>query len=176
MTLDEAIKRAEEVAEEQKELYRLCPASESDIFHCDGAKDCKTLKNGKNKGCQKCAEEHKQLAEWLKELKQLREQTGWIPIKTRPLTKEEKEEFGHEYAYMYDCPLPDDGQDVLITDWCGNVEIDTFCKDYDAFYFETNCDDGEVIAWMPLPTPYKAESKIEQALAYADQDTLMSAT
>ena len=74
MTLDEAIKHEDELAEYQKELYRLCPASESEIFHCDGTKDCKTLKNGENKGCQKCAEEHKHLAEWLKELKQLREQ------------------------------------------------------------------------------------------------------
>lgn len=76
MTIDEAIKHAEEVAREQEELYRLCPASESEIFHCDGTKDCKTLKNGKNKGCQKCAEEHRQLAEWLKELKAQREAWG----------------------------------------------------------------------------------------------------
>ena len=41
MTLDEAIKHAEEVAEEKR--------------------------------CEKCGEEHRQLAEWLKELKQLRE-------------------------------------------------------------------------------------------------------
>lgn len=87
------------------------------------------------------------------------EQTRWIPIKTRPMTEEEKEEIGHEYVFMYDCPLPDDGQDVLITDCYGNVEVDTFCRDHEGFYFETNCDDGEVIAWMPLPTPYKAESE-----------------
>lgn len=73
MTLDEAIKHAEEVAEEQEALYGLCPASESEIFHCDGIKDCKTLKNGKNKGCQKCAEEHRQLAAWLKDYKRLLE-------------------------------------------------------------------------------------------------------
>ena len=42
MTLDEAIKHAEEVAEEKR--------------------------------CEKCGEEHRQLAEWLKELKQLRKQ------------------------------------------------------------------------------------------------------
>ena len=35
---------------------------------------------------------------------------------------------------------------------------------------------GDVTAWRPLPEPYKAESKTEQALAYADQDTLMPAT
>ena len=84
------------------------------------------------------------------------EQTSWIPIKTRPMTEEEKEEIGHEYAFMYDCSLPDDGQDVLITDCYGNVEVDTFCRDHEGFYFETNCDDGEVIAWQPLPQPYKA--------------------
>ena len=70
MTLDEAITLIEEKAEENKELYRLCPASESELFHCDGTKDCKALENGKNKGCQKCAKELLQLAQWLKELKQ----------------------------------------------------------------------------------------------------------
>lgn len=74
MTIEEAIRHCKEVAKEQEKLYRVCPASESDRYHCDGTKDCKTLKNGKNKGCQKCAAEHRQLAEWLKELKQLREQ------------------------------------------------------------------------------------------------------
>jgi hypothetical protein len=87
------------------------------------------------------------------------QQTSWIPIKTRPLTEEEKEEIGHEYAFMYDCPLPDDGQEVLITDCYGNVEIDTFCRDHEGFYFENNCDDGEVIAWQPKPEGYKAESE-----------------
>lgn len=72
MTIDEAIQHAEEVAEKQEELYRLCPASESEMSHCDGTKDCKTLKSGKNKGCQKCAEEHRQLVEWLKDYKQLK--------------------------------------------------------------------------------------------------------
>lgn len=84
---------------------------------------------------------------------------NWIPIKTRPMTEEEKEEIGHEYAYMYDCSLPDDGQDVLITDCCGNVEVDTFCRDYEGCYFEYNCDDDEVIAWMPLPQPYGGEEE-----------------
>ena len=71
VALEEAIKRAEEAAEEQKEIYKLCPISESEI-HCDGTKDCMALKNGKNKGCQKSVKYQYQLAEWLKELKQLR--------------------------------------------------------------------------------------------------------
>ncbi len=34
----------------------------------------------------------------------------------------------------------------------------------------------KVIAWMPLPEPYKADNKTEQGLAYADQETMMPAT
>jgi hypothetical protein len=70
LELDDAIKHAEEEAKKQEELYRSCPASES-IFHCDGTKDCKILENGKNKGCQKCANEYRQLATWLKDYKRM---------------------------------------------------------------------------------------------------------
>ena len=72
MTIDEAIRHCGKVAEEQEELYRICPASESEMSHCNGTKDCIVLKNGKNKGCQKCAAEHRQLARWLEELKSYR--------------------------------------------------------------------------------------------------------
>ena len=70
MTIDEAIKHAEEEAIEQHQLYSLCPVS--DMQFCDGRSNCKTLKNGAGRGCLKCAEEQEQLAEWLKELKQLK--------------------------------------------------------------------------------------------------------
>lgn len=62
MTLDEAIKHCEEVANRERELYSMCPEA------CDGSSDCRELKHGKDKGCLKCAEEHEQLAGWLKEL------------------------------------------------------------------------------------------------------------
>lgn len=65
MTLDEAIKHAEEVAEENEGLCeQIHPALQ-----------------WKNYG--KCASEHRQLANWLKELKLLREQTRWIPVSER---------------------------------------------------------------------------------------------
>jgi len=51
MTLDEAIKHCEEVADSK---------------------------------CDECGAEHRQLAEWLKELKRLRELTRWIPVSERP--------------------------------------------------------------------------------------------
>lgn len=54
MTLDEAISHAEEVAEEQE---KYCPTPEG------------VVDNHK-----KCAEEHRQLAEWLKDYKRLKEE------------------------------------------------------------------------------------------------------
>ena len=78
MTIDEAIRHCGEVAEEQEKLYRICPLSESEMCHCDGTKDCRVLKNGKNKGCKKCAEEHRQLAGWLEELKDYRDKNKMV--------------------------------------------------------------------------------------------------
>ena len=85
--------------------------------------------------------------------------------------------------------LPEDDEDVLVCDSQGVIEVDYYHIDdtvYPPGYEDLNEtgwydeDDNalylEPIAWMPLPTPYKAESEIEQALAYADQDTLMPAT
>ena len=84
---------------------------------------------------------------------------NWIPLKTRPMTDEESTfyrdwaEYGVE---MFDCPLPDDGQEVLVS--CGgNVFIDVFVKDdSDGCYFE-GVEIEDVDAWMPLPESYKKE-------------------
>lgn len=84
----------------------------------------------------------------------------WIPIKTRPLTEEERELFGDKYDFMYEGQLPEDGQDVLITHQNGKVYADTFCN-FGTPYFETYCDEGEVIAWQPFPKPYKAPGAAE---------------
>ncbi len=73
MELEEAIKHAEEVAEENEKLFRLCPYPSQE---CSGTQDCRCLKNGEGKGCLRCAAEHRQLAEWLKELKERREKDG----------------------------------------------------------------------------------------------------
>ena len=69
MTLEEAIQHCEEVAEEQRKMYRLCPVTD---YGCDGIKYCKSM-YPKHDGCLKRAEEHRQLAEWLKDYKRLRE-------------------------------------------------------------------------------------------------------
>ena len=83
----------------------------------------------------------------------------WIPIKTRSLTEEEKAEMGTESDYMYNCPLPDDGEEVEVTTHLGDVTLDVFCRDSSGCYFEHYCDDGDVLAWRHKPEPYKAESE-----------------
>ena len=74
MTLDEAIKHAEEVAEEHTK-YNIYGGFES---------------------CDKCAEEHRQLAEWLKELKEYREQE-LVLDKIRDAIEREAD---YQYAYV----------------------------------------------------------------------------
>lgn len=64
MTLDDAIKHAEEVAEKEEEHINKTFAT----FGED-----RVLFNKEENECKKCAEEHRQLAEWLKELKQFKE-------------------------------------------------------------------------------------------------------
>ena len=65
LTLDEAIKHCEEVAEEQdkKVPYKIYDDDEW---------------TEEQENCHKCAEEHRQLAEWLKELKKIKEQQDRI--------------------------------------------------------------------------------------------------
>ena len=68
MTLDEAICHSEEVAEKQEKLYRLCPVADYGL--CKGDKHCKSM-SYEYDGCLKRAEEHRQLAKWLTDYKQL---------------------------------------------------------------------------------------------------------
>lgn len=65
INLDETIKHCEEVAEENESK-----ANRIEQLHLTGNAE----------GCRECANEHRQLAEWLKELKKLRE----IPDKLVP--------------------------------------------------------------------------------------------
>lgn len=87
MTLDEAIIHAEEVAEINKTI--------ADNTETDNWMDIAQ--------CEKCAEEHRQLAEWLKELKERREQPEIIRC------EECKWKQGAECVRFADVrPFPDD--------------------------------------------------------------------
>lgn len=93
--------------------------------------------------------------------------SGWIPIKTKKLSPEEIREFcekTHEFspeemdgAWSYDCKLPEKTQDVLVTTRYEDVVITKFVVDSCGWYFEDFEDEGDLLAWMPLPEPYKKE-------------------
>jgi hypothetical protein len=118
--LDEAIKHAEDVA----------------ILN---ENTCKAKPYSKLKRYKKCGEEHRQLAEWLKELKQLREQTRWIPVSER---------------------LPEDGELILFstkTDrvFEGRFFVDKTDLQWYVFRDKAFAYNNVVTAWLPLPKPYK---------------------
>lgn len=91
----------------------------------------------------------------------------WVRIKRRKLTTSERSDLDLLDAYddvdvfAYDCKLPEDDQVVLLTirlkngDLC--VATDTFCVDEYGSYFEDwdECDSAEIIAWAPMPEPFK---------------------
>ena len=103
-----------------------------------------------------------QIWQEIKDLKPVNPQpkTGWIPMTMRFMTEEEREHYREwsdvEGAMIFDCELPEDGQEVLVS-YGGYVCVDTFCKD-DGCYFD-GVDVDDVQAWMPLPEPYKVVSE-----------------
>lgn len=84
-------------------------------------------------------------------------QTGhWIPVKFRPLTDEEQEEYP-DYCYMADCPMPDDGEEILVSTKYGRVEKDE-CGFDDGCYLDSGYDwQTDIVAWMPLPKHYEPQ-------------------
>lgn len=68
MTLEEAIRHCEEVAELNEHIATTFPE--------DGPADIEK--------CAECADEHRQLAEWLKELKALREEKHGTEAMAQP--------------------------------------------------------------------------------------------
>ena len=91
------------------------------------------------------------------ELPSAQPEQRWIPFKTRPLTKEEKEEHP-EWDGILDCKLPDDGQRILVNVSVRgheSVQYDEFYTD-DGSYLDSGYEIGtEATAWMPLPEPYR---------------------
>ena len=128
MILDEAIKHAEEVAERNfnNAVYIM--------DKMDKTKSHIAISNVER--CKRCAEEHRQLAEWLKDYKRLLEQTRWIPVSER---------------------LPKPYQPILVTTnafYWANEPVKYFVKQIN---FGGVVD---FIAWMPLPEPYREDGEM----------------
>lgn len=138
MTLDEAIKHCEEVAERHDRIKQIKAVT---------LEECK------------CAEEHRKLATWLRELKQLREQMShsekpdkWIPATTLPekdgeyllFGKIDETEENHIFIGEYDSGSEDFGI------WEEQFDSSTLGCLGSEFY-----EYASVLAWMPLPNAYK---------------------
>ena len=90
----------------------------------------------------------------------------WIPVTTRPMTDDEWEELSDEAKdyidedekWFFDCPMPENGQNILISTkwgvWGDTCEISSE-GGINAYYLEGHGDWDGVEAWMPLPEPYK---------------------
>lgn len=89
-------------------------------------------------------------------------QDEWIPITFRQADDEEYEktravydsywaDLPREECQVYNCRMPDDGQEVLITTSWGAVCEDTYHADDVLAGFEDHDDPDDVIAWMPKP-------------------------
>ena len=82
---------------------------------------------------------------------------GWIPFTRRPMTEEEQKDYPN-CTFMFDCVLPDDGDEILVSN--GRfVWMDALCNDGDGFYLGSGDDIGEDMAWMPLPEPYEPKTE-----------------
>lgn len=88
---------------------------------------------------------------------------GWHPITSRPMDEEERTDWSERIGYTLEddeaviySGTPDDGDEVLVCTVWGNVYIDTFYNDPDSgCYFDDNGDMDGIVAWMPLPEPYR---------------------
>jgi len=117
---------------------------ESAIKHCEEVADGMT-EQGK---CAECANEHRQLAGWLTELKQLREQTRWTPC---------SEQLPKENEYVGDvCKY------YLIQDEYGDIYVAHLSSVGWIPINSLKAISDEVIAWRPLPQPYKTEMESEE--------------
>ena len=90
------------------------------------------------------------------DLEQDEKENGWIPVKYHQMSEKEREEecISKDIQYMLDCKMPDDGQEILVT----NGEMtwqDICCIDSDGYYLDSNYDWIKITGWRPLPEPYK---------------------
>ena len=113
-------------------------------------------------------ESGKKVIEYLKRMPSVQSEPRWIPVKTRPMTEEERQYYSELYGYdieyekaiMFDCKMPEDGQEIWVCSKCGNVWEDTCCID-EGIGLEGNGDWLDIVAWMPLPEPYRKETEDE---------------
>ena len=107
LSIDEAIAHAREVANTQKGKSGICLQNG---LECEHFSDCL-----------KCAEEHEQFAEWLEELKALREEKSDFQIMAKDIA-EGNYEMGMESGYN---KAIDDAKSVILQTIDNEILVDT---------------------------------------------------
>jgi hypothetical protein len=94
----------------------------------------------------------------LTDLEQDEKENGWIPVKYHQISEKEREEesISRDIHYMLNCKMPDDGQEILVTNGESTWQ-DTSFIDCDGYYLDSGYDWIEITAWRPLPEPYKED-------------------
>ncbi len=108
LSIDEAIAHAREVAETceyEASKYDMCDSYEREVAYQEG----------------KCGEEHEQLAEWLEELKALREEKSDFQIMAKDIA-EANYEMGMENGYN---KAIDDAKSVILQTLDNEILVDT---------------------------------------------------
>ena len=92
------------------------------------------------------------------DLEQDEKENGWTPVKYHQMSEKEREEecISKNIQYMLDCKMPDDGQEILVTNGESTWQ-DTSFIDCDGYYLDSGYDWIEITAWQPLPEPYKED-------------------
>lgn len=90
------------------------------------------------------------------DLEQDEKENGWIPVKYHQISEKERaeESISNDIQYMLDCKMPDDGQEILVTNGETTWQ-DTCFIDSNGYYLDGGYDWIDITAWMPLPKPYK---------------------
>lgn len=80
---------------------------------------------------------------------------GWIKVEFHEITEEERKQnfIAEEMTYWLDCRLPDHEEEIICTDG-KNVWVDTNWID-DGYSLDSGHDWRDIVAWKPLPEPYK---------------------
>jgi hypothetical protein len=183
MTIEEAIKRAEETAIGEDELCKRYDRASGYSRNHD-----ETIRTTDAKRCEKIAQEHRQLAEWLKDYKRLLENSSEIPTGSDDCISRQAVEdamydatramdlnYGQIMDYIDNLPsvtpqeprwipvserLPEDRELVLCSSKRGGVfegryfDDETDCQWY-AFRNDEFVRNDVIDAWMPLPEPYR---------------------
>ena len=127
MTLDEAIKHCEEVAEQNETsaiTYKNCKEIKANMY------EKLTAEKAEN-DCRECAADHRQLAKWLTELKDLREENKVLTSECDRLIKEKgkllkKSERIGEYKRLLKAAV-EDLEKIAAVDECSFPYCDSRC-------------------------------------------------